>query len=253
VSYTTLQALLAEGLGAPLSTGLLAKVVDKVRPRPALEPIYQPLLEALPHQPQRNIDETGPKDQGHRLWTWVLGAPSFTLFHIAPSRGSQVLENLLGDAGAAVPGHDYFSAYRAYMHKAPVTVQFCLAHLIREVCFLTQSTDRAIAQYGQRLLDELKALFGLIHRREHLHPEPFQRRLEQARERFLQKARRTQAGGGRGQPGPALGHPRPSLLHLYHLSRYRADQPWGRAGVALLCDRPTHDPRHPRPQGSTVV
>ncbi len=64
----------------------------------------------------------------------------------------------------------------------------CRAHLIRQVRFLTQSTHPAIAQYGQRLLAELKALFRLIHRREHLRPQTFQRRLEQARERFLQKA-----------------------------------------------------------------
>ena len=46
LSYTTLQALVEEGLGMPLSTGMLAKVVDKVSQ--ALAPIYQPLVEVLP-------------------------------------------------------------------------------------------------------------------------------------------------------------------------------------------------------------
>ncbi len=138
LSYRTLQALLDQGLGASLSTGLLAKLVDKVSQ--ALQPVYQPLLEALPDQASINIDETGHKDQGRLFGTWVFGAPSFTVFHIAASRGSQVLEKILGDACRAVVGHDCFSAYRAYMKKAPVTVQFCLAHLIREVRFLTQST-----------------------------------------------------------------------------------------------------------------
>jgi transposase len=193
LSDTTLQALLDEGLGTPLSAGLLAKVVDKVSQ--ALQPIYHPLLDALPDQEQINIDETGHKDQGHLLWTWVFGTTSFTVFHIAASRGSQVLEEILGAECEAVLGHDYFSAYRAFMKKAPVTVQFCLAHLIREVRFLTESTNRAIAQYGQRLLDQLKALFQLIHRRDQLQPETFQHRLEQAREQCLKTGRRTQAGG----------------------------------------------------------
>jgi len=193
VSYSTLQALLDEGLGTPLSTGMLAKVVDKVSQ--ALAPIYQPLLEALPDQERIDIDETGHKDQGQLLWTWVFGTPSFTVFHIAPSRGSQVLEHLLGNECAAVLGHDYFSAYRAFMKKAPVTVQFCLAHLIREVRFLTESTNRAIAHYGQRLLAQLKALFRLIHRQHQLRPETFQHRLEQAREQCLKTGRRTKAGG----------------------------------------------------------
>ena len=193
LSDTTLQALLDEGLGTPLSAGLLAKVVDKVSQ--ALQPIYHPLLDALPDQEQINIDETGHKDQGHLLWTWVFGTTSFTVFHIAASRGSQVLEEILGAECEAVLGHDYFSGYRAFMKKAPVTVQFCLAHLIREVRFLTESTNRAIAQYGQRLLDQLKALFQLIHRRDQLQPETFQHRLEQAREQCLKTGRRTQAGG----------------------------------------------------------
>ena len=193
LSYTTLQALLKEGFGTSLSTGMLAKVVDKVSQ--ALQPIYQPLLEALPHQKRINIDETGHKDRGQLLWTWVFGTPSFTVFHIAPSRGSQVLEQTLGNECAAALGHDYFSAYRAFMKKAPVTVQFCLAHLIREVRFLTESTNRAIAQYGQRLLTQLKALFRLIHRQHQLRPETFQRRLEQARGHCLKTGRRTKAGG----------------------------------------------------------
>jgi|TARA_Y100000310_G_scaffold224824_1_gene226704 transposase len=193
LSYTTLQALLDDGLGAPFSTGMLAKVVGKVSQ--ALAPIYQPLLDALADQKRMNIDETGHKDQGDLLWTWVFAAPAFTVYHIADTRSSQVLEDLLTTECEAVLGHDCFSAYRAYMARAPVTVQFCLAHLIRELRFISESTNAHIAAYGQRLLDQLKALFRLIHRRDQLKPETFQRRIEQIRDDFLQKARRTQAGG----------------------------------------------------------
>ena len=49
------------------------------------------------------------------------------------------------------------------MEKAPVTVQFCLAHLIRELRFMSESTSPHITAYGQRLLDQLKDLFRLIH------------------------------------------------------------------------------------------
>ena len=67
LSYTTLQALLDEGFGTSLSTGMLAKFVGKVSQ--ALQPTYPPLLEALPHQARINIDETGHKDRGQLLWT----------------------------------------------------------------------------------------------------------------------------------------------------------------------------------------
>lgn len=193
LSYTTLQSFLDEGLGADLSTGMLVKAVNKVSQ--ALHPIYQPLLASLPYQDRLHIDETSHKDRGQLLWTWVFAAPRFTVFHIADSRSSQVLDDVLGSECAAVLGHDYFSSYRAYMKRAPVTVQFCLAHLIRELRFLSESISKVIANYGQRLLDELKALFRLIHRRDSLCPETFQRRLQKISARFLRKARRTQAGG----------------------------------------------------------
>ncbi len=122
LSYITLQALLEEGFGTPLSTGMLAKVVDNISQ--ALAPVYQPLLEALPNQERINIDETGHKDQGRLLWTWVFGTPSFTVFHIAASRSSQVLEDILSCECEAVLGHDYFSAYRAFMKKAPSPYSF---------------------------------------------------------------------------------------------------------------------------------
>ena len=37
-------------------------------------------------------------------------------------------------------GCDYFSAYRKYMGECDVLLQFCLAHLIRDVQFLTDAS-----------------------------------------------------------------------------------------------------------------
>ena len=106
----------------------------------------------------------------------------------------QGLENLLTTECEAVLGHDCFSAY-SYMENAPVTVQFCLAHLVRDLRFISESTNPYITAYGQRLIHQLKALFRLIHRRDRLNPETFQRRLVQIRDDFLQKARQPKAGG----------------------------------------------------------
>ncbi len=53
---------------------------------------------------------------------------------------------------------DYVSAYRKYMADAAATVQFCLAHLIREVRFLTEHTDVVLVRWGNKLLDHLRNL-----------------------------------------------------------------------------------------------
>jgi hypothetical protein len=43
----------------------------------------------------------------------------------------------LGKEFEGTLGCDYFSAYRKYMKDFHVTVQFCIAHLIRDIKFLT--------------------------------------------------------------------------------------------------------------------
>ena len=192
-SYTTIQSFLGDVMGVPLSTGMLAKAVSKVSR--ALFVPYQELFEALPDQECLNIDETSHFDNGQKMWNWVFRAPAFTVFTIEDSRGAKVLEDVLGKECEALLGSDYYSSYRAYMKRAPVLVQFCLAHLIREARFLSQSHNKVIKNYGQRVLDGLKQIFKIIHQREKIPPNTFRRRLEKARDQFLDMAKRTQAGG----------------------------------------------------------
>jgi len=192
-SYTTIAHLLLDGMGCSLSGGMLVKVVQKVSQ--ALARPYEEMVEALPSQKALHIDETSHPENGKLLWNWVFRAPEFTVFSIEPSRGAQVLEDLLSTECEAVLGSDYYSSYRAFMKKAPVMVQFCLAHLIREARFIAQSAIKTIANYGQRVLDGLKALFKIIHQREKIPPDRFRRRLERQRDKFLRQVRRTKAGG----------------------------------------------------------
>jgi transposase len=65
------------------------------------------LLAALPGEARLNADETGHPDQGNRLWTWCFRAPLFTLFKIDPSRGSEVLIDVLGREFNGLLGCDY--------------------------------------------------------------------------------------------------------------------------------------------------
>jgi len=139
------------------------------------------------------VEETGHKDNGKSWWTWCFRAEWFTLFKIEPSRGSAVLLKVLGTEFDGVLGCDYFSAYRKYMKDFGIAVQFCLAHRIREVKFLLRLPDRATQNYAQRLLDTLRRMFRVIHRREAMTPPRFQQALERARQSVLQVGRRPSA------------------------------------------------------------
>jgi transposase len=185
-SYATLQKYVRDVLGVSLSTGQLAKVISKVTA--ALQVPYDELLEALPAEPCLNVDETGHKDHGQRYWTWCFRATDYTLFKIDPSRGSQVLREVLGTAFGGVLGADYFSAYRKYLRDGDVLMQFCLAHLIRDVKFLTTLPHPTTQAYGRQVLDRLRQLFAVIHQRATMTEEDFQRAMEGARDQLLRTA-----------------------------------------------------------------
>lgn len=182
-SFSTVRKFLRDVVKVTVSRGQLAKLIGKVSA--ALADPHQALLDALPGQPRLNVDETGHKNNGQAWWTWCFRAELFTLFKIESSRGSQVLLRLLGEEFDGVLGCDYFSAYRKYMKDFGVAVQFCLAHVIREVRFLLTLPDRVTRDYARRLLDALRQLFRVIHRREKMTPKRFHCALEEARQTVL--------------------------------------------------------------------
>jgi transposase len=188
MSYTTIAAFLRDVLGVAVSRGHLAKVVGKVGR--TLDGAYEELLERLRRQPRLGVDETGHKDNGENHWTWCFRAEGFAVFKIAPSRGSKVLREVLGETFGGVLGCDYFSAYRKYMADAGATVQFCLAHLVREVRFLAEHADKVVARWGGKLLDHLRELFGTLHRAERYTASGFARRMDAIRRAFLRQVRR---------------------------------------------------------------
>lgn len=187
-SFSTIRKFLRDVIQVTVSRGQLAKLIGKVSV--ALAGPYQDLLDRLPHQGRLNVDETGHKNNGKPWWTWCFRAELFTLFKIDASRGSDVLLAVLGKEFDGVLGCDYFSAYHKYMKDCGVAVQFCLAHLIRDVKFLLTLSDAVTRNYARRLLDALRKLFHVIHRRDQMKPSRFQRALERARHHVLEVGRR---------------------------------------------------------------
>lgn len=187
-SFSTIRKFLRDVVGVRISRGYLRKLVNKASD--SLQEAYREILELLPSESRLNVDETGHKENGNQFWTWCFRAECYTAFKIDKSRGSQVLIETLGEEFEGVIGCDYFSAYRKYMKDCGVLVQFCLAHLIRDVLFLLKSTDKVTRNYGQRLLDGLRRLFRVIHRRDTMTEERFQARLAKVRDEFVAMAKR---------------------------------------------------------------
>ena len=145
-SFSTVRKFLRDVVGVTISRGELARIIGKVSR--ALERPTEELLEDLPAQARLNVDETGPKQNGQRQWTWCFRAGLYTLFKIDPTRSADVLVAVLGAEFDGVLGCDYFSSYRRYQREFGVLLQFCLAHLIRDVKYLTSCPTRGIGPMG---------------------------------------------------------------------------------------------------------
>ena len=185
-SYSAIEEFLDTVMGFKVCRGYLAKVM--VRGARALAPPVAELRALLPTQRVLNVDETGHKENGQHLWTWCFRAANFVLFSIQDSRGSDVLIEFLGVEFNGVLGCDYFSAYRKFMGQMSGSVQFCLAHLIRDLKFLRDHPEPLIQLYAQPILQAVRQMFQLIHEQVHQPVADFQPRLERHKKQIIDLA-----------------------------------------------------------------
>jgi transposase len=159
----------------------------------ALADGYEELCAAVSGRPVLNIDGTGHPDSGKQLNVWGFHAPGpegFTFFHIDPSKSAEVLKRFLGEAFAGVVGCDYAGEYRRFTAQTNAVLQFCWAHLIRDVRYLTTLPDAVTCRFGNKLLDKIKVLFRVWHRRDTTPRERWQREAADARQEILQAVRK---------------------------------------------------------------
>ena len=188
MSYTTIREFFTELMKLNISRGMLCKATQKVSK--ALEPSYDQLTGRLPDESQVNVDETGHHDNGDLHWTWCFDTSDYSLFKIDKSRGSKVLEEMLGKNFTGIIGADYWGAYRKYARLFDVRMQYCMAHLIRDIRFLAEHKVKKLSRWGSELLEWLKKLFDTLHRRDQLTIKGFIRSMEKIKTGFLKRMRR---------------------------------------------------------------
>jgi transposase len=124
---------------------LTKRVADQLRPA------YEEVKENVQESDVIYVDETAFPVDGDRHWVWTFVTDDEVLYKFDESRGSQVLEAVLGEEFAedATLSCDGWSAYRTYHPK----LQRCWSHLLREAEFLAERYREA-----QPLSDELHEL-----------------------------------------------------------------------------------------------
>jgi transposase len=187
MSYSTLRTCLAEVFGLPVSEGYLTKICTKSLST-ALQPAYTEIAQAIRNAAVVGTDETGHNDAGQLHWVWCQQDRDAAFFHISDSRGSKVLKEILGSDFDGVLQCDYFSANKKYIQDHSIPVQYCWAHLIRDIKSLGESLYSPVRRWSDGLLQIVKKIFRVWKSR----PERprWMNTLQTLKKVFLQKVRK---------------------------------------------------------------
>lgn len=186
-SFSTIRKYVRDVMGLTLSRGYLSNLIGKTSD--AMEDSYEALLALVKTEEVVNVDETGHKDNGDKFWTWCFRGAQHCVFRVADTRSSRILLEVLGEEFKGVLGCDHFSAYRKYHRVCDVRIQFCLAHFIREIKFLTTLPNPDVVAYGERLLSQFRSLFSTLNHPELCNPANLNQVLENIRDAIITQSR----------------------------------------------------------------
>lgn len=95
-----------------------------------LEPACAELLAEYRQAPVRHADETGWRTDGCNGYAWLFCTSTISLFRFRQSRAGAVAQAVLGEQ--PLGGVLVVDRYNGY-NRAPCRLQYCYAHLLREV------------------------------------------------------------------------------------------------------------------------
>jgi transposase len=152
--YDRAARLLADWLGAPLSTGTLHTIVKDAGE--GLDEFTALVLEQLIHSPVVHVDETGGRADGRLRWVHSASTDVLTLYRMHDGRGLNGIDHFgLLPIFTGIAVHDGFTVYRKY---EAVTHALCNVHHLRQLQgAIEQDPDtQTWATQMDKLLREIK-------------------------------------------------------------------------------------------------
>ena len=182
MSYSTIAGLFDDIMELPISQSYLVKCCNK-KLLPSLVPAYSDALKYIRNAAIVGTDETGHKDSGNKNWTWCQHADDVVFFRICNSRGSKILFENLGKDFNAILLADFFSANRMFVRLTGSKVQWCWAHLVRDIKFIAQLGAGNVQRWADRLLGIVKKMLKTW--RKGKRTKYFRKKLEDLKKLFL--------------------------------------------------------------------
>jgi transposase len=156
ISYSRMQQMLGEVFGLEISEGAIANLLSRVKEQ--LQSSVDGIVQRLRSSRLVCSDETSARVNGKNQWEWVFQNDQVCLHVIRPSRGGDVIREVMEDHRPQVWVSDLFSAQKT--HPAE-DWQVCLAHQLRDCQYGIDAGDEIFAPIMKRIL--LRAF--VIHRR----------------------------------------------------------------------------------------
>jgi transposase len=95
-----------------------------------LKDVPDKLIEQYRQAPVKHADETGWRNDGQNGYGWLFGTEDTAIFRFRNSRSGKVPQEVFGSE--QLPGVLVVDRYNGY-NKAPCNIQYCYAHLLRDV------------------------------------------------------------------------------------------------------------------------
>jgi transposase len=116
-----------------------------------LGPLMPSLVDAYRRSPVRHADETGWRNDGQSGYAWLFCTKEVSVFLFRNTRASSVPKGIFGNE--ALPGVLVVDRYAGY-NKLPVNLQYCYAHLVRDVEKLEKDSpeDEEVGRFAARLI-----------------------------------------------------------------------------------------------------
>jgi transposase len=147
ISYSRMQQMMTEVFGLEISEGSIANILSRVKGQ--LESEVELIHKALKNSRLVCSDETSARVNGKNQWEWVFQNDEVCFHIIRPSRGGDVIREVMGDHQPEVWVSDLYSSQKTH----PATEwQVCLAHQLRDCQYGIDAGDEIFSGRMKKLL-----------------------------------------------------------------------------------------------------
>jgi transposase len=151
---------------------------------------FNPLMEDLKQlyqtAPVKHADETGWRNDGQNGYAWLFCTPALSIFLFKNTRSASVPKSIFGEGD--LPGVLVVDRYNGY-NKAPCAIQYCYAHLLRDVEKLAKDSpdDEEVAHFTGVLIPLMTQAMHLASQK--ISDEEYYRQSHELREKIMAVSR----------------------------------------------------------------